>query len=74
MNTEKLSISLPIVLAEFVKEYQATHAYKTKSEVIQEAVKLLRQKELENSYRQANKEADIGLDASVSDGLDDETR
>ncbi len=73
MNVEKLSISLPATLAHFVKEYQASHAYKSKSEVIQDAIKLLRQKQLEAAYLAANKEIDPAFDVTDTDGLDDET-
>lgn len=73
MNTEKLSISLPIKLAHFVSEYQSMHACKSKSEVIQAAIRLLQKKELENFYRQAQQEVDPSFDITTADGLDDET-
>ena len=73
MNVEKLSVSLPLALTHFIDEYQSAHACKSKSEVIQVAIRLLRQKELEESYRQANKEIDPAFDITSADGLDDET-
>lgn len=73
MHAEKLSISLPHVLACFVDKYQSVHAYKSRSEVIQEALKLLQQKELEQYYRDANKEIDPLYENVVGDGLDHET-
>jgi antitoxin ParD1/3/4 len=72
-NAEKLSISLPFPMVEFVKEYQLAHAYKSKSEVFQDALKLLRKKELESEYAQANLEIDSDFDVLSADGLDDET-
>ncbi len=73
MNAEKLSISLPPTLVHFVKEYQSTHHYNSKSEVIQDAIKLLRLKELEEEYLAAGKEIDPAFDITDMDGLDDET-
>lgn len=72
-NAEKLSITLPSSLAQFIREYQAEHDRMNKSEVIQEAVKLLRKKTLEHEYMQANAEIDSDFDAILSDGLEDET-
>lgn len=73
MNVEKLSVSLPSPLVCFIDEYQAAHACKSKSEVVQKAIKLLQQKELENFYRQAEGEIDPAWDITIADGLDDET-
>lgn len=73
MHTEKLSISLSGALAEFIDIYQATHACKSRSEVIQEALKLLQQRELEHYYREAANEIDSDFEITTSDGLDDET-
>lgn len=72
MRVEKLSISIPVSFTHFIEEYQATHACKSKSEVIQIAINLLRQKELENAYCLANKEIDPEFDNTSADGLDDE--
>lgn len=68
-RTEKLSISLSASLVQFIKKYQVENAYKSKSEVIQEAIKLLRKQSLENEYMQANAEADSDFDITSSDGL-----
>ncbi len=72
MHNEKLSISLPISLAHFINKYQVTHACKTRSEVIQEAVKLLQEKELQHYYREASHEVDPLFECTAADGLDDE--
>lgn len=72
MNVEKLSISLPVSLVNFVKEYQSHHHYKTKSEVFQEAIRLLRQKALDEEYLAASKEVDSAFDVTDKDGLEDE--
>jgi len=73
MHVEKLSISLPAGLAQFLDIYQSAHAYKSRSEVIQTALKLLQQKELENEYRLAAQELDSDFEITSFDGLDDET-
>lgn len=73
MHTEKLSISLARTLVNFVDQYQTTHACKSRSEVVQEAIKLLQQKELEYHYKEASKEIDPAFDITAADGLDDET-
>ena len=73
MQTQKISISLPLQQYEFIEHYQAEHHCKTRSEVISEALHLLQLAQLEASYLEANKELDETLDATLSDGLDDET-
>lgn len=73
MRAEKLSISLSDSLSHFIEEYQAMHACKSRSEVIQEALKLLQQRELEQFYREASNEVDPLFEATTADGLDDET-
>ncbi|EKD53756.1 MAG: hypothetical protein ACD_60C00157G0010 [uncultured bacterium] len=73
MNTQKLSISLPKQQYEFLEEYQVKHHYKTRSEVIKEALALLQQMHLEACYEEANKEIDHAFDVTTSDGLEDET-
>ena len=73
MHTEKLSISLPDVLLNFIDEYQQIHDCKSRSEVVQEALKLLQQRELEHLYRAAAQEVDPAFDNIINDGLDDET-
>ncbi|MBD2774266.1 CopG family transcriptional regulator [Iningainema sp. BLCCT55] len=73
MQVEKISVSLPAPLVQFVEAYKSLHKKKTRSEVIEEAVKLLREQELEKAYREANQEIDESWDIVVADGLTDET-
>jgi antitoxin ParD1/3/4 len=73
MQTQKISISLPLQQYEFIENYQAEHHYKTRSEVISEALHLLQLAQLEASYHEANKEIDATFDSTLTDGLDDET-
>lgn len=70
MRTQKLSISLPEDQFKFIEQYQMQHHYKTRSEVISKALRLLQQTQLEACYREANQEIDEGFDAASNDGLD----
>ena len=73
MYAEKLSISLPTGLVGFIERYRVMHAMKSRSQVIGEALELLRQRELEMAYREANQETDTDFDIALADGLGDET-
>lgn len=68
---EKVSISLPPPLVQFVEGYKNTH-HKSRSQVIVEALQLLQERELEEAYRQANQEIDPDWDITNADGLADE--
>ncbi|GJD20131.1 hypothetical protein RIVM261_050870 [Rivularia sp. IAM M-261] len=73
MNVEKLSISLPPSLVEFIENYKLSKGCKSRSQVIEEALELLRNRELEEAYRLASAEVDSAWDVTVADGLADET-
>ena len=73
MHSEKLSISLSTYLIQFIEQYKTNHQCKSRSQVIEEALELLRNRELEEAYRQASNEVDSAWDAVVADGLTDET-
>ncbi len=73
MNAEKLSISLPAYLVQFIENYKLVKGCKSRSQVIEEALQLLRNQELEEAYRQASAENDNAWDITSSDGLADET-
>lgn len=72
MLAEKISISLGADTLNFVETYQKTHAMKSRSQVIEMAIALLREQELEKSYRLAAQEADADYDTTAADGLADE--
>lgn len=72
MQVEKLSISLPLSLVKFIESYQVAHQHKSRSQVIEEALELLRLRELEEAYRQASQEVDPDWDVTVADGLTDD--
>jgi antitoxin ParD1/3/4 len=72
MAIEKRSISLPREALAFVERYRKTHLIKTRSAVVQEALALLRERELEGAYREASAETHLDWDRLSSDGLTDE--
>lgn len=73
VSTEKISVSLSSPLVKFIEAYKNTHQYKSRSQVIEAALQLLQQQELEAAYRQANQEIDPDWEIVVADGLADET-
>ncbi|NEU76347.1 CopG family transcriptional regulator [Hassallia byssoidea VB512170] len=73
MHSEKLSISLPLSLVQFVENYKVAKGCKSRSQVIEVALELLRLRELEDAYRDASKEVDADWDVTVADGLTDKT-
>lgn len=72
-NIQKISVSLAKPLFDFVDDYQKTHNCKSRSEVINRALYLLQQLQLENCYREANKEIDQSYDVTSLDGLENAT-
>ena len=73
MQAEKVSVSLPTTLLEFVESYKASHQCRSRSQVIERALELLRLQELEVAYREAAQEVDPVWDVEIADGLSDET-
>jgi len=73
MQAEKISISLSQSLLQFIESYKIAKGCKSPSQVIELALELLRNQELESaSYRQASSEVDSAWDLTVADGLTDE--
>lgn len=56
MTIAKLSVSIDQQLLTFLEDYQQKYHIKAKSEVISEALRLLREKELESQYAAAMQE------------------
>lgn len=72
MHKSKFSISLPYELLLFI-EHRQQSCGNSRSSVIQEALELLKEKELEEAYKAANLETyDNDWDACLLDGLDEE--
>ena len=72
MQAAKVSVSLPAFLLEFVENYKVAHQCKSRSQVIEQALELLRSQELEAAYREAAQEVDPIWDVTIADGLSDE--
>ena len=73
MFSEKISVSVSHDLVEFINQYCQAHACKNKSHVVQKALKLLQQQELEQYYLSANAEIESLYELTTSDGLENET-
>ena len=73
MQVEKMSISLSPSLAAFVESYRLSHNCKSHSQVIEKALQLLQDKELQQAYCEASAEVDEDWDITIGDGLTDET-
>ncbi|MBD2567829.1 ribbon-helix-helix domain-containing protein [Anabaena lutea] len=73
MQTEKISISLPSPLVQFVENYKITKGCKSRSQVIELALDLLRYQDLEQAYREASTEIDEAWELTTGEGLTDET-
>jgi antitoxin ParD1/3/4 len=70
MQAQKLSISLSQQYLLFVNDYQLQHHCKSRSDVIQEALRLLQQKQLMSDYQEANQEIDQAFEVTAGDGID----
>lgn len=73
MSGEKISVSLPGPVVRFVESYKDNHQCKSRSQVIELALRLLQEKDLEDAYRQANEEIDTKWEVTSTDGLSNET-
>jgi metal-responsive CopG/Arc/MetJ family transcriptional regulator len=73
MHAEKLSISLPAETLGFLETYRTAHGVKTRSQVVDMALKQMRERELESAYQEAAAEADTVWEVTAADGLSDET-
>jgi len=73
MGMAKFSVSLPPSLASFVENYRKKHGLRSRSQVLEEVIKLLRSRELDSAYRAADAERDRAWESTIADGLADET-
>lgn len=71
MSVAKLSVSLPDSLAGFVENYRKKRGL-NRSQVFEEAVKLLQSRDLEAAYRDAAVKSDEAWENIIADGLEDE--
>jgi metal-responsive CopG/Arc/MetJ family transcriptional regulator len=68
----KISVSLPQDLMAFIDYYQIDHKTHNRSDVIKDALMVLRERELEPAYAAANVEIEMDFDNCSADGLDDD--
>ncbi len=73
MRAEKFSISLPPETVAFIESYRLEHAFRSRSQVVEYALRLLREQSLDAAYREANSEADPAWNITNGEGLADET-
>lgn len=69
MTVAKISISLDVPLLEFLAQYQEGHGLRTRSEVIAEALTLLRDRDLERQYVAALEEWQASGEAELWDAV-----
>ena len=70
---QKVSVSLPEATLRFIEHYRTAKGCESRSQVIEEALSLLRERELETAYRESSLEIDEAWDVVIADGLADET-
>jgi len=69
-TSEKLSVSLPRDLVDYVDEYRREHDIASRSHVLARAISALRSEELIASYKRSAREAaDPLLEGGLADGL-----
>jgi antitoxin ParD1/3/4 len=73
MTARKMSVSISEDLVVFIDSYKNSRKRKSSSQVVEEALMLLRAQDLENAYREADKEIESDWDVLAGDGLGDET-
>lgn len=75
MPTEKLSISLSAKTLKFVDEYRKVHSLKSRADVIEVALALLRETEREEEISEAPEQDDLSdVDLSNPETRDEESR
>ena len=75
MANIKLSVSVDQTFVPFIERYQHNHTIRTKSEVVERALELLRKAELEQAYKEAAQDWLENPDAAlwentVGDGIE----
>lgn len=73
MPVEKISVSISSSLSSFIDNYKMTNGCKSRSQVIEEALTLLREKNLEKAYTEASAEIESDWEVVAGDGLANET-
>ena len=75
MPTEKLSVTLAAKTLKFVDAYRKAHGLKSRADVIEAALALLRETERQEEMSEAPEQDDLSdMDLSNPDARDEETR
>lgn len=69
MHAKKLTISIKASSLKFIGEYLKVHGFKTRSQVIEKAIALLREQELESDSREAAEENEPLSELQVAEHL-----
>lgn len=69
-TTQRVTVSLPPTLANYLKEYQKTHQISSRSEAIAQAIVALREKELAEAYADYARSGEF-IDLENGDGLEE---
>ncbi len=72
MAQVKFSVSISEALARFLEGFRDTYGVPTKSEVVERALRLLQEAELEKLYDSGPSDADPEWEATTLDGLEAE--
>lgn len=73
-NNKKISISLAPELLAYAESYQEQYKLKSRSEVISEAMRALRERELIRDYKAMSQDSlDSYLDSDIAEGLEPST-
>lgn len=69
-NATRISATLPPDLTAFLDEYQQAHKLESRSAALAEAIRALRQRELEAAYRELGEAQRLGLELYPPDNTD----
>jgi antitoxin ParD1/3/4 len=68
-----INLVLPASLVQFIDDYKISKGCKSRSQVIELALNLLRLQELEQAYQEASAEIEPDWELTAGDGLKNET-
>lgn len=69
-NATRISATLPPDLTAYLEQYQQAHGLETRSAALAEAVRALRERELEAAYRELGEAQQQGLETYPPDNAD----
>ncbi len=69
-TTQRVTVSLPPTLANYLEEYQKTHQISSRSEAVAHAVIALREKELAEAYADYARSSEF-VDLETGEGLEE---